>query len=141
MTKGTRGTVTSVRPELKEHRLKVVATIRTESGETLDAHMPDREVSAVLPRSVLLGDSRKAPLALLDTLAPILARMTEGRLVRVWQYKERWFFSFQQWKGVRFEGATGEEPLPRLAAPGETAPGQAASAEAIADPARPATPA
>ena len=102
MTKGTKGTVTTVHPELHQQRLKVVATIRTDSGETVDAHMPDREVSAILPRSVLLGSARSAPVSLLGTLAPILERMTEGRLVRVWQYKERWFFSFQQWKGVRF---------------------------------------
>jgi hypothetical protein len=114
MTNGTRGTVTSVHPELLKQRLKVVATIKTDSGETMEAHMPDREVSAILPRSVLLGSARTAPLSLLETLAPILARMTDGRIVRAWQYKERWFFSFQQWKGVRFlddcEGRSAEEP-------------------------------
>ncbi|HVP18007.1 MAG TPA: hypothetical protein VMU36_03365 [Spirochaetia bacterium] len=110
MTKGTRGTVVSVHAELLKQRLKVVATIRTDSGATIDAHMPDREISAILPRSVLLGQARTAPPSLLDTLTPILARMTEGRLVRVWQYRERWFFSFQQWKGVRFLEA-GEESL------------------------------
>ena len=125
MTKGTRGTVTSVRPELLKQHLKVVATVRTDSGETMDAHMPDREISAILPRSVLLGQARTAPPSLLDTLTPILARMTEGRLVRVWQYKERWFFSFQQWKGVRFLDAEEEHPVP----------------EATADPGRTATPA
>jgi len=125
MTKGTRGTVISVHPELLKQRLKVVATVRTDTGETMDAYMPDREISAVLPRSVLLGQARTAPLSLLDTLSPILARMTEGRLVRVWQYKERWFFSFQQWKGVRFLEADGKH----------------AAATATADPGRTATPA
>ncbi len=122
MTRGTRGTVISIHPELLKQRLKVVATVRTDSGETMDAHMPDREISAVLPRSVLLGEARTAPPSLLDTLTPILARMTEGRLVRVWQYKERWFFSFQQWKGIRFLEAEGEHPLPEVTAdPGRTA--------------------
>ncbi len=107
MKKGTRGTVVSVRPELLKEHLKVVATVKTDAGDTVDAHMPDREISAILPRSVLLGAARTAPLSLLDTLAPILSRMTEGRLVRVLQYKDRWFFSFQQWKGVRFlDGVT-----------------------------------
>ena len=102
MTKGTRGTVVRVRPELRAERLKVIVVVKTETGEMLEAHMPDREVAAVLPRSILLGPARTAPISLLDTMEPILARMTEGRLVRVWQYKERWFFSFQPWKNVRF---------------------------------------
>ncbi len=121
MTKGTRGTVTSVHPELQAGRLKVVAAVRADSGETLEAHMPDREVSAVLPRSVLLGQARTAPLSLLDTLGPILSRMTEGRVVRVWQYKDRWFFSFQQWKGVRFlDDGAAEAPPDVTSDPGKT---------------------
>ena len=128
MTKGTRGTVTSVHPELQAQRLKVLATIRADSGETLEAHMPDREVSAILPRSVLLGQARTAPVSLMDTLGPILTRMTEGRAVRAWQYKDRWFFSFQLWKGVRFvdqdaAGAPHDAEAPRdvTGAPGKTA--------------------
>ena len=91
-----------VRPELHAERLKVIVTVRTDSGETVEAHMPDREVSALLPRSILLGSGSTAPLSLMDTVEPILARMTEGRRVRVWQYKERLFFSFQPWRSVRF---------------------------------------
>jgi len=105
VTKGMKGTVVSVRPELRDRRLSAVATVKTESGEMLEAHMPDRELSVVLPRSVLLGTSRKAPLSLLDTIAPILSRMAEGRVVRAWKFRERWFFSFQQWRGVTFEDA------------------------------------
>lgn len=114
MTKGTRGTLISVRPQLREKRLAVIAEVKTDGGEVLEAYMPDREVSAVLPRSVLLGSSRTAPLSLLETIAPILSRMSEGRAVRAWKYKDRWFFSFQQWRGVRFE----EDPLPETEGPG-----------------------
>ena len=102
MNKGLRGTVVQVRPELLEERLKVVASVKADTGEIVEAHMPDREVSAFLPRSVLLGTGTSAPASLLDTLGPILARMTEGRQVRVWQYRERWFFSFPTWRRVRF---------------------------------------
>jgi hypothetical protein len=28
--------------------------------------------------------------------------MTEGRSVRIWLFKDRWFFSFQPWRSVRF---------------------------------------
>jgi hypothetical protein len=102
MKKGMKGTVAYVRSEIQGDRLRVMASVRPESGEPLEAQMPDREVSAILPRSVLVGSSRTAPVSLLETLQPILVRMTEGRQVRIWQYKERWFFSFTAWKGVRF---------------------------------------
>jgi len=102
MNKGMQGTVLNVRPEIVGERLHAVATVKSNTGETVEAHMPDREMSALLPRSVLLGQGRTAPLSLLRTVQPILARLTEGRQVRVWQFKERWFFSFQAWRGVRF---------------------------------------
>ncbi|MGO9411212.1 MAG: hypothetical protein ACLQCB_10720 [Spirochaetia bacterium] len=143
MTKGRRGTVVSVRPELREQRLKVVATVRVDSGETLEAHMPDREISAILPRSVLLGEARTAPVSLMDTVSPIISRMTEGRLVRVWQYKERWFFSFQQWKGVRFRDAEDQGPRADAAAAKVTAAARAAIGGhgVTSDPGQTATPA
>jgi len=97
-----KGTVTHVRPELNGERLRVVAEVRSDTGEVREASMPDRELAAILPRSILLGASSRAPLAMLGTIEPILARMTEGRVVRMWKYKERWFFGFLPWKSVRF---------------------------------------
>jgi hypothetical protein len=114
MNKGIHGTVLSVRLEIVGERLHAVVAVRTDAGEMVEAHMPDREMSALLPRSVLVGQGRRASLSLLATVQPILARLTEGRQVRVWQFKERWFFSFQPWKGVRF---VPDEP----AVPAETA--------------------
>jgi hypothetical protein len=102
MTRRMRATVVAVRPELKDERLRVFARVRTEGGEMLEAGMPDREVSAILPRSVLVGEGTTAPRELLSTIQPILARMSEGRVVRVWDYKDRKYFSFHPWKGVRF---------------------------------------
>jgi hypothetical protein len=106
-----KGTVIAVHPELTGDRLRVVAQVRTDRGEVLEAGMPDREVSAILPRSVLVGAATTAPRELLGTIEPILSRMSEGRAVRVWDYKDRKYFSFQPWKGVRFLSA-GEEPPP-----------------------------
>jgi hypothetical protein len=97
-----KGTVSSVHPVLRNERLKVVARVKTENGDECEAFMPDREVAAVLPRSILLGGATTAPPALLETFQPILQRMTEGRSVRLWKYGERFFFSFQPWKSVRF---------------------------------------
>ena len=102
MNKGMKATIVRVRPELQARRLKVFASVRADSGEMREAQMPDREVAAILPRSLLLGEGATAPVALLDTLTPIIVRMTEGRRVRLWLYKERWFLSFQPWRSVRF---------------------------------------
>jgi hypothetical protein len=97
-----KGTVYSIQPILDKERLKVRVKVKTEQGEECEAYMPDREVAAVLPRSILIGDSKKASPALLGTIQPILARMTEYRSVRLWKYGERFYFSFQPWKSVRF---------------------------------------
>ena len=110
--KRTRGTVVAVRPELQGERLRVVARIRTEAGELIEAGMPDREVSAILPRSILVGTSAAAPRGLLGTIEPILSRMSEGRVVRIWDYKDRRYFSFQPWKGVRFVEDGTASPTP-----------------------------
>jgi hypothetical protein len=109
MNRGLKGTIIRVKPDLVTDRLKVVATIKSDSGEIMQAHMPEREISALLPRSILLGTGTRAPLSLLDTVEPILSRMSEGRQVRVWQYKDRWFFSFLPWRNVRFLADTVDE--------------------------------
>lgn len=130
-----RGAVTRARPILAGERLRVVAEVRSDAGETREVSLPDREVAAILPRSILLGESRRAPAALLGTLEPIVARMTEGRIVRMWQYADRWYCSFLPWKSVRFEvvgagppgssppaGSPGQGDPPAEASPGGTPP-------------------
>ena len=102
MKPGRKGTVLGVRPTLSEGRLRVSLRVKSDDGQVLEAGLPDREVSAILPRSVLLGGASAASPTLLGTIEPILARMAEGRAVRIWEYKERRFCSFQSWKGVRF---------------------------------------
>jgi hypothetical protein len=97
-----RGTVTRARLSLNGERLRVVAEVRSDSGQVREVSLPDREVAAILPRSILLGSSCRAPVAMLGTLEPIVARMTEGRVVRMWQYADRWYCSFLPWKSVRF---------------------------------------
>ncbi len=98
-----KGTVSGVYSLLVNCRLKVVARVKTEQGEEYEAFMPDREVAAILPRSILVGEKTRASPMLLGTIQPILNRMAEGRAVRLWKYQERYFFSFQPWKSVRFE--------------------------------------
>jgi hypothetical protein len=122
-----RGTVGRARPLLARERLRVVAEVRMTSGETREVTLPDREVAALLPRSILLGNSCRAPASLLRTLEPIVARMTEGRIVRMWRYEDRWFCSFLPWKSVRFAPddagpPPGQAERPTLAGPAAEPP-------------------
>ncbi len=124
-----KGTVTTARPFLNGEHLRVVVEVRMGSGEVREVSLPDREVAAILPRSILLGSSCRAPVSMLGTLEPIVARMTEGRMVRMWQYGDRWFCSFLPWKSVRFVPEGTDPP-----AAGPPADGTAADKPAAAGP-------
>ena len=112
-----RGTLTRVRPVLAGERLRVVAEVRSPSGEVREVSLPDREVAALLPRSILLGGSCRASAAMLGTLEPIVVRMTEGRVVRMWEYAGRWYCSFLPWKSVRFAATEDVPPTAAVPAP------------------------
>ena len=98
------GIVVDVRPLVRNDRLRVEAMVRTEENQEIDAYLPDRELAAILPRSVMLGEARSAPLALLESIAPIVERMAGKRRVRVWEYKGTHYFGFLSWKSVSFAG-------------------------------------
>ena len=105
------GTIVHAQARLQGERLYVEATVRLDTGERVEARLPDRETAAILPRSILLAGSPTAPASLVDTLGPIVTRMCDGRRARVWSYRDRRFFSFPSWKSVRFrEDATPRTP-------------------------------
>ena len=117
------GTIEAAAPRLQGPHLKVMASLRMDQGEVREAQLPDREMAVMLPRCILLAGQSRAPVSLLDTLRPMVERMCLGRRARTWQYKDRWFFSFQPWKGVQFveEGLPGPaqpQAVERPAAPG-----------------------
>jgi hypothetical protein len=97
-----KGVVVEITPVLVEGRLKVSARIRTNEEGELQAYLPDREVAAFLPRSLLVGRASQAPPGLLDTMRPILSRFAVGRQVRTWDYGEERYCSFPSWRSVRF---------------------------------------
>jgi len=98
-----RGRIVTVHPRILEQKLKVKATLLTEKQGLLQAFMPDRELSALLPRGILLAGKRQAPRQLLSTIKAMLKRMAVGRTVRVWKYGEDYYFSFIPWREVTFE--------------------------------------
>ena len=98
----TRGRIDEIHPILKKGQLKVVARISMDTGEIREAYLPDREVSAILPRSILLGKEKAVPQELLKTIDPMINKMARGRPVRVWSYQDNNYASFLSWRSVRF---------------------------------------
>ena len=96
------GVIISTRAIIRNERLKIIAKIRDEEGKLFDALIPEREMAALIPRFVLLGEERKADKRLLETIHPIAKRMAEGRRVRLWDYNGSSYLSFLPWKVVHF---------------------------------------
>jgi len=125
-----KGVVVDVRATVVAERLKVAARVTGPWEGAFDAFLPDREVAAFLPRSLLLGGRGEAPRSLLASLTPILRRFTVGREVRVWSYEDARYFSFPSWRSVRFRAEEGAAPpLP------ETEGGAGVSADGSTTPA------
>jgi hypothetical protein len=97
------GTIRDVRPALRDGRLKIVAQVVLSGGEQQEAFLPDRELSALLPRSLLAGERKEVPDTLLTTIQPILRRLVAGREVRLWEYRSDRYCSFPSWRSVRFD--------------------------------------
>lgn len=98
-----KGKIIKVKLKLKKSRLKIAARIETADGYKTEAYLPARELAALLPRQVLLGDRKKAHTKLLDTILPIITRLITGRAVRVWQHDGHFYFAFFPWNEIIFE--------------------------------------
>ena len=97
-----RGRIEAVQPVIRDSRLRVQLTVCEVDGQEHLAFLPDRELSTLLPRSILLASLREVPRELLDTIDPMLRHLIKGRVVRLWQFEERWYASFLPWRSVRF---------------------------------------
>ena len=93
--------VVAVTAELKNRRLQVVTVVRDDTGRCLAARIPDRELAALLPRSILAANRHPKP-ELLATIAAILKRTVLGRRVRVRQLRGERYLAFLSWNCVRF---------------------------------------
>ena len=97
-----RGRIDAVQPLIQDSRLRVRLTVLRDDGQQHFAFLPDRELSTLLPRSILLASLREVPRKLLNTIDPILQHLLKGRVVRLWQFEEHWYASFLPWRSVRF---------------------------------------
>lgn len=96
------GKVLDLKTAVKEAHIRITAKIREENGQVFSAVLPDRELSALVPRSILLGESSVAPEKMLDVIESILRKAVRGRMVRFWEYQNIEYFSFLSWRNVIF---------------------------------------
>jgi len=96
-------TIREVRASTEDRRLRVTAILQEKEEEfEIEALLPSREVAALLPREIIIGSNREPSLRVFEVINELLARLTVGREVRVWEYGDRTYCSFQKWGGVRF---------------------------------------
>lgn len=114
--------VVAVDTRLVEQRLRVDAVVRGANGERRSVRVPDRELAALLPRSILASGG-SPPEALLDTIRVIVGRLLVGRRVRVWEYRDQHYLSFLSWRNVRFSAARPAPPAPTRPPRSAAAPG------------------
>ncbi len=93
--------VVAITAQVVDQRLRVDALVREEDGRRMPVRIPDRELAALLPRSILAADGHPAP-QLLDAIRTIMARTVVGRRVRVWEYRGQRYLAFLSWRTVRF---------------------------------------
>ena len=93
--------VVAVMPRLVDGRLRAEAVVRGAGGRRTAVWVPDRELAALLPRSILAADGNPAP-QLLETISAILQRTVVGRRVTVWEHCGRRYLAFLSWSSVRF---------------------------------------
>lgn len=96
------GIVKLIKPVIKNGHLKIIAKIKLKENNLVCAFLPDREVSAILPRRILIGDDKKVPISFLKTISPIVNKISCGRKVRLWKYNDIYYFSFISWRNVVF---------------------------------------
>ena len=96
------GRITGIHATADNGRLVVTAAVEYEDGTVQKASLPGREKSALVPRSILLGDGRKADLSLLDDINEMLEKMTLGRVVRTWEYRDERYCAFLPWSQITF---------------------------------------
>ena len=104
------GKILSVRLRIDREKLVVVLTVRHDHAGCRTALLPDREISALLPRHILLGDSTLAPRELMETLSAIVEKLTVGRRVHVRENRSRRTAWFPSWRSVRFPLEEGTVP-------------------------------
>lgn len=105
------GKIVFLRPAVRRGRLFVRVTVQTDRIGYCQARLPERELAALVPRSLLVCGRVEAPRSLLGIISSLLKRTASGRRVRVHSGTggER-LVTFLPWKNVRFRGPESGSP-------------------------------
>ena len=94
--------IRDIRPEILDRRLRVFAEVEDVEGRLVIAELPQRELSALLPRAILLGDGTTPSPGIYESIAEILVRQLVGRGARLWEYNGRRYVGFLSWRSIKF---------------------------------------
>jgi len=103
------GKIEFIQPFVRQGRLRVRVIVKVSSGDYCEAFLPERELAALVPRSLLLPGARSAPSSMLEIIGSILRRMTMGRLVGLFDHSGERFVTFLSWRHVCFRKTGGEK--------------------------------
>ncbi len=105
------GKIVFVKPILKNGRLRARVTVRTEQAGYCQAHLPERELAALVPRTLLVYNPQDAPLSLLGIISSLLKRTVVGRKVTLHQADGGGrLVTFLSWRTVRFRDPAPDTP-------------------------------
>jgi hypothetical protein len=96
------GKIVFIRPFVRKGKLLVRTLVQFHERSVIEALLPERELAALVPRSLLLFTAKEAPVAMLEIIGSILRRMTLGRIVRLHRHGDEWRVTFLSWSPVRF---------------------------------------
>lgn len=94
--------IRDIRPEILDGKLRVFAGVEEDGGGLVTAELPQRELSTILPRIILLGDGMTPSPGLYESIKAILTRQLIGRGARLWEYDGKRYLGFPSWRSVKF---------------------------------------
>ena len=95
--------ITGIDLEVENGRLRAYVDLVSDGSEPVNAELPQRELSTLLPRTILLGDGKTIDGDTFETMRSTLSRLVSGRAVRTWEYKESVYCGFLPWRNVNLE--------------------------------------
>lgn len=101
-------TVKGITVDTSTGRLTMQLTCSSQEQELISVQLPDREVSALIPRE-LFQENKNNPV-ILTKLTEISTKLLVGRQVRLYDYRGGTYAGFPRWKGLTFtEGVEAKE--------------------------------
>ena len=95
-----RGKIAKVGLEIVNQSLRAYLTVQDEEGLVIEAALPQREIAALLPRSVFLGEANSVPVSLLADLQITIEKLLLNRMVELWEYREKMYCGFEKWRNI-----------------------------------------